>query len=731
MASVARTVRYLSVCILLSAIALAQAVAIQTEDIPRRWHRLSLDLQGPQSSESATPNPFKDFRMEVRFVHEATGEERLIPGHFAADGDAARTGATSGRVWRAHFAPHRTGRWLYTISFRSGTNVAVELNPTGQRVTPYDGLTGAFWVSESNKSGRDHRAHGLLSYVGSHHLRFADGTWFLKAGADSPENLLAYEDFDNTPNIRNLRKKWDRHLPDWNAGDPDWGSDRGRDLIGALNYLANKGMNVVSFLTFSHDGDDGNVYPHVDPNIETRFDVSKLDQWEVVFAHADKLGLYLHFKTQETENDQDLDGGALGIERKLYYRELVSRFAHHLALNWNLGEENTNTTAQQEAFSDYIRALDEYDHSVVIHTHPQDKDQVYTPLLGPMSALTGASLQSNADVVYADTKLWRERSATAGRPWVIANDEQGSAESGILPDSVDPGHDTHRRDVLWGNLLAGGAGIESYFGYNYLHNDLSCQDFRSRDLWWDQCRYALEFFQDGVPFYAMENDESLSQARNRVLAGRGTFVVQLSKASWTTDTLDLRAYPSSETFDVRWFDPRVGGALRTGSVATVQGGAWRGIGNPPGTATGGGAAFWIARVQSRQYAAPGVVSYGMGCPAQSLRMSTSGRSEIGSPAFEIEAHGADFNTPVVFLFGLGRSSRLIPTTSCNLLMPLLVATNMSVADLGGIAVLPAPVPSDPSALGKSFTVQALGVRVGGELFGFGTMSDAIEVTIGH
>ncbi|MEZ5397230.1 MAG: hypothetical protein R2724_31245 [Bryobacterales bacterium] len=34
-----------------------------------------------------------------------------------------------------------------------------------------------------------------------------------------------------------------------------------------------------------------------------RYDVSKLDQWEVVFRHMDRLGLMLHVVTQETEND--------------------------------------------------------------------------------------------------------------------------------------------------------------------------------------------------------------------------------------------------------------------------------------------------------------------------------------------------------------------------------------------------------------------------------------------
>ena len=62
-------------------------------------------------------------------------------------------------------------------------------------------------------------------------------------------------------------------------------------------------------------------------------DVSKLAQWEIVFEHADKKGLFLHFKMQERENSFLLDGGELGTERKLYYREPIARFGHHLSLD--------------------------------------------------------------------------------------------------------------------------------------------------------------------------------------------------------------------------------------------------------------------------------------------------------------------------------------------------------------------------------------------------------------
>ena len=35
------------------------------------------------------------------------------------------------------------------------------------------------------------------------------------------------------------------------------------------------------------------------------YDCSKLDQWGIVFDHGTKLGLHLHFKLQEQENDDN------------------------------------------------------------------------------------------------------------------------------------------------------------------------------------------------------------------------------------------------------------------------------------------------------------------------------------------------------------------------------------------------------------------------------------------
>ena len=119
-------------------------------------------------------------------------------------------------------------------------------------------------------------------------------------------------------------------------------------------------------------------------------------------------GLYLHFKLQENEMDdnrrgqngetvvvpESLDGGKPGPERKLYCRELIARFAHNLALNWNIGEENTQSTEEVRDMVKFLHETDPYRHPIVIHTFPNQQDNVYAPLLGEGSFLTGASLQN-------------------------------------------------------------------------------------------------------------------------------------------------------------------------------------------------------------------------------------------------------------------------------------------------------------------------------------------------
>jgi hypothetical protein len=602
---------------ILAATAAVSALAEPVEVLgsPRKWHRVTLACEGPETSETATPNPFSDYRLEVTFHHPASAKRHRVPGFYAADGDAAESGAGAGNRWHAHFRPDENGTWEYAVSFRKGPDVAIAADPlAGTSAGFADGMSGRFEVAPSDQAVPDLRARGRLRVSGRHHLRFAEsGEWFMKCGTDAPENLLAYDDFDATPNdphqAPRLRKSWSPHARDYDPGRMasfTWRGGRGSELLGAIDYLASEGLNAVSFLTFSLDGDDDNVFPHLLTRDvaaweaaadntrwkkglvhHDRFDVSKLAQWDRIFCFAGTRGMFLHFKTQETENDRLMDGGKLGRERILYYRELVARFGDHLALNWNLGEENTNGDAGRKAFAAWFEANDPCGHPVVIHTYPGEKRKVYQPLLGKASDLDGASLQTDKPTfehVFGDTLEWVRRSAAAGRPWVVSCDEPGDAGAGLRPDAeAGDSHTDARRDALWGHALAGGAGVEWYFGYRYPHSDLTCQDFRSRDAFWDVCRHFLRFWElSGAPFWEMENRNALVSGAgdnaNRCLALPGRhYVVQRHAAGGIT--LDLGEAKGG--FDIRWYDPRNDGPLRTGSVAKVRGGGIVDLGAPP------------------------------------------------------------------------------------------------------------------------------------------------------
>eukprot|EP00180_Rhodochaete_pulchella_P002715 Plantae.Rhodophyta-Rhodochaete_pulchella.ctg42254.p2 GENE.Plantae.Rhodophyta-Rhodochaete_pulchella.ctg42254~~Plantae.Rhodophyta-Rhodochaete_pulchella.ctg42254.p2 ORF type:complete len:124 (-),score=16.94 Plantae.Rhodophyta-Rhodochaete_pulchella.ctg42254:217-588(-) len=105
-----------------------------------------------------------------------------------------------------------------------------------------------------------------------------------------------------------------------------------------------------SFSTMNIGGDGNNVFHYESTRHKCRLDVSNLAQWQIVFELMDHMGIYLHFKMQERENDKMLDRE----ERTLYRREFVARFAHHLAPNWDIGEETTLTTGR---LTDYANEM--------------------------------------------------------------------------------------------------------------------------------------------------------------------------------------------------------------------------------------------------------------------------------------------------------------------------------------------------------------------------------------
>lgn len=598
---------------------------------PRQWHNTELTLDGPFAHERDNePNPFTDYRFEVRFTHESGAPNYVVPGYFAADGNAANSSAESGTKWRAHLSADKPGHWKYRITFHRGKNAALEDEGPREPVKLYNGRTGQFIVgavrnAKRKQVQRDFRTRGRLQYVGKRYLRFAGtGEYFIKAGADAPETLLGYADFDGTvAGKRNVPlKRFQPHVPDWKDGNPTWKEGKGKGLIGALNYLSRKGCNAFSFLTYNAGGDGDNVWPFISRNKKFHYDCSKLDQWRIVFDYAQTRGLYLHFKLQETEMDDNrkghkaesgnvptsLDGGELGPERKLYLRELIARFGHELALNWNLGEENTQSPAQQRAMAEFIRKTDPYGHNIVVHTFPDQQDKVYSKLLGAQSVLTGASLQNSWNAAHQKTLQWVKASEASGRPWVVCNDEQGSASMGVPPDPGYRGfdgiagkgekkqYDLHdiRKHTLWGTLMAGGAGVEYYFGYKLPQNDLICEDWRSRDKSWDYCRIAVNFFASHeLPLDEMRCvDELIGNSGNwnkgYCFAKPGdVYLVYLPDGG--NRELDLSGQTGG--FKVSWFNPRRGGKLV--EAATVTGGRPVKLGEPPSDSD----ADWLAVVR--------------------------------------------------------------------------------------------------------------------------------------
>lgn len=555
----------------------------------KQWHDIVLTFDGPDSSESADPNPFLAYRLNVTFTKGA--KTLIVPGYFAADGNAANTSAKSGNKWRVHFVPDETGEWQYVVSFRTGQEIAVSMASDAGKPLPPDGTKGTLRISPTDKSGRDHRANGMLMYVGEHYARYqGSGKYFIQTGSQSPENFLAYFEFDDTVDhggAKNFLKDglhhYEPHVKDWRTGDPVWQNGKGKGIIGALNYLASEGMNTFYSLTMSVNGDGQEIYPWTSYDERARYDVSKLAQWEIVLSHMDKLGMQMMVITQEEENEQLL--GKLTTLRKLYYRELIARFAHHHALLWDLSEEMDRwryyKTEDIREICTYIKNLDPWKHPIQYvqwkgELLPDDKG--YGRLLG-FQSFDGTALQHDPENTYSQTVKWVDASARAGHKWLVGVIEINPTSTGVLSDEEDYWHDTIRKKSIWGNLMAGGSGSIYFFGYGKPNSDLDLEDWRSRDHFWDLQRYAHEFFMRYLPFHQMKHHEELTSAGSDFVFARPGEVYAIYLPDGGTAELDLSGFTGE--FQIKWYDPRHGGELMDGSIRSVQGGGRKELGEAP------------------------------------------------------------------------------------------------------------------------------------------------------
>lgn len=556
-----------------------------------KWELLQLDFPVFPTGEAVDDNPFVNYRLDVNF---RLGDSVFtVPGFYAADGNAAETSADTGRIWRVNFRPDKVGEWAYEAVFRADDGIIYNEDPKQGRRIVLPNPTGTIRVTApaAGETGRLVRTH-------PRYLQWAQtGEYFLKGGTDSPENLLGYYEFDGTYRHSNTFRdgeakteglhEYQPHAGDFTGdftGGSTWQNGKGENLLGAISYLAGKGINSIYFLTNNIGGDGKDVWPWVDHETLDRFDVSKLAQWERVFTHADDLGMMLHFVLQETENETMLDGGDTGPQRKLYFRELIARFGHHRAITWNLGEENGpndwsdtyQTTAQQEAEIAWLSDHDPYRNYIVLHTHPGEEAfaKIYEPLLGN-AQLGGLSLQmGNPFEAHAVTKKWLALSAKSGAPWLMTVDETGPWYRGLDPDSgyaVNKGasnnQDSLRAYTLWGNLMAGGGGVEWYFGAKNPNNDLNSEDWRSRENAWTWTAAVVDFFQQNIPFADMESRDDLVTGGAFCLAKDGFYLVYLPQGEATV--VKLPNDPAS--MSVSWYNGKTGVRLESAAVMAAGG----------------------------------------------------------------------------------------------------------------------------------------------------------------
>jgi hypothetical protein len=291
--------------------------------------------------------------------------------------------------------------------------------------------------------------------------------------------------------------------------------------------------------------------------------------------------MMLHVVLTETENESYFEVQELGAaggfapSRKIYYRELIARFGYHLAITWNVGEENGwddaggyatgNTTQQRKDAADYLRQLAYYKDNITVHNGPSDNDGIYAPLIGYPS-LTGPEIQwaQNSDE-HGKVLQWRNASHANGHRWVVSLDEPWTELTTI---------DEFRVWDVWGSYMAGAGGCEFF-----QTGDATFDDFRTKEEFYATVVRARRFLEDNLPYPSVDPADNLtSGATAYALAKTGAAYAVYLPAGGSV-SLDLTGVGG--TFDVGWFDPRNGGGLQTGSRASVSGGSVVSLGSPP------------------------------------------------------------------------------------------------------------------------------------------------------
>ena len=151
------------------------------------------------------------------------------------------------------------------------------------------------------------------------------------------------------------------------------------------------------------------------------------------------------------------------------------------------------------------------------------------------------------------------------------------------PTDEKRGYAMGRRSKMWPAYMGGGGGFEWYVqqdgGGHGLDQRLDDFSAMEQALRWSG---AARTFLYQLPLEQVEPNHALADAargHTYVLALPGQVYGLYNDACGQAFTLDLSG--TLGTFEVRWFDPRNGGALQKSNVTEVTGGASRSLGQAP------------------------------------------------------------------------------------------------------------------------------------------------------
>ncbi|MCP4450088.1 MAG: DUF5060 domain-containing protein, partial [Planctomycetes bacterium] len=99
--------------------------------------------------------------------------------------------------------------------------------------------------------------------------------------------------------------------------------------------------------------------------------------------------------------------------------------------------------------------------------------------------------------------------------------------------------------------------------------DINCEDWRSRDIMWNQTRHALAFFHTYLPFWDMTPANELTSTQADYCFAKQGKVYAIYLKNGGSATLDLGA--NTGPFNVQWYNPRTGGDLLQGTITQING----------------------------------------------------------------------------------------------------------------------------------------------------------------